>query len=95
MNQIETPSCSSGISIIFHARSLPAACSTVRRLDLAQLLALPAPGYPREFHRSQSLQHLRPLHPRPPLWGDSETGQIVCYKNRTYHVSATGTLRHA
>ena len=44
---------------------------------------VPALDHPLELHQPQSLQQLRPFHPRPRVWSDSKTGQITRYKNRT------------
>ncbi len=63
-------------------------------LGLAQLAARPAPPHRLELHPSQSLQHLCPSHPRPLVWSNSKTGQIVCYKNRTYRVLSTAASQH-
>src|SRR5688572_22470285 len=59
------------------------------RLGLAQPALAPAPIDLLELHPSQSLQHLRPPHPPLPAGGPDSTGQIACYKNRSYRVSAT------
>lgn len=42
--------------------------------------------------RISATSALRAVHLRPPFWGGSKTGQIVCYKHRTYHVSPTGLI---
>jgi len=56
---------------------------------LAQPALLPAAVDVLELHPSQSLQHLRPPHPPLPAWRANPTGQIVCYEDRPYRVSAT------
>ena len=63
----------------------------LRGLRLAQPALLPAPVKLLELHLSQSLQHLRPPHPPLPV-EDDPTGQIACYKNRSYRVSATSPI---
>jgi hypothetical protein len=58
-------------------------------LGLAQPALSPAPIDLLELHLSQSLQHLRPPHPPLPAGGPDPTGQIACYEDRSYRVSAT------
>ena len=65
----------------------------LRRLRLAQLALLPASVDILELHHSQSLQHLRPPHRSLPLGETHPTGQIACYKNRSYRVSPTAIVR--
>ena len=59
------------------------------RFQLAQRVALPAVENLLELHQSQSLQHARPSHNRPPVGAIKKTGQFTCYINRTYHALST------
>ena len=59
------------------------------RFNLAQLMTFPSVQNTFELHQSQSLQHRRPVHPNLLTRSLNQTGQLVCYKHRTYRVLLT------